>query len=125
MNREWWFEMILRAGLAFAFLYPPFAALRDPSGWLGYFPSFIKGIVPDLVLLHSFGAVEVIIALWILSGWKIFLPSLVAALMLLSIITLDWNEFEILFRDVSIMSIAIALAVRHMPGSSLVRESIE
>lgn len=112
-------DWILRVGLAFAFLYPPLDAIADPYSWLGYFPQFMRGYVPDMVLLHSFGAIEIIIALWILSGWKIFWPSCLALLMLLSIVLFDsgGGAFEILFRDLAIASIALALAVAHFPLS--------
>lgn len=110
--------LVLRAGLAFAFLYPPLNALADPNSWIGYFPPFMRGIVPDPVLLHSFGAVEVVIALWILSGWRIFWPSLVAAIILLSIVVFDPSEFQVVFRDLSIASIAVALAITARNASS-------
>ena len=105
-------------GLAFAFLYPPIDAVLDPYSWIGYFPHFLRGIVPDMVLLHSFGALEVIVALWILSGWKIAWPSLIAAVMLLAIVVFDVADFAVIFRDLSIMTIAIALALRHWPHQS-------
>ena len=61
--------LLLRVGAALAFLYPPFSALTgDPYTWLGYFPPFVQGYLPDLVLLHAFGVIEIIIGLWILSG---------------------------------------------------------
>lgn len=112
-------NLVLRAGLAFAFLYPPLNALFDPDSWIGYFPHFMRGFVPDPVLLHSFGAVEVVIALWILSGWRIFWPSTAAALMLLAIAMLDLSQFQVVFRDLSIASIAIALAItaRNTPST--------
>ena len=75
-------NLLLRISVAFAFLYPPFDALTNPDSWIGYFPKFMQGYVPDLVLLHGFGIVEVVIALWILSGKQIFWPSIVATLML-------------------------------------------
>jgi len=114
-----WVDRILRIGLAFAFLYPPLDAIVDPYTWLGYFPTWMHGYVPDMVLLHSFGAVEIIIALWLLSGWKIFWPACLAGLMLLAIVLFDsgGGGFEILFRDLSIASIALALAVSHFPGT--------
>lgn len=109
-------DWILRIGLAFAFLYPPIDAVVDPYSWLGYVPAFTRGYVPDMVLLHSFGAIEIVVALWILSGWKIFWPSCLAFLMLLAIVVFDGSgQFEILFRDLSIASIALALAVAHRP----------
>ncbi|HEY4526242.1 hypothetical protein A2765_06400 [Candidatus Kaiserbacteria bacterium RIFCSPHIGHO2_01_FULL_56_24] len=106
-------NLILRIGLAFAFLYPPWNALSNPESWIAYFPPFMRGIVPDAVLLHSFGALEIVIALWILSGWRIFWPSLAAAAILLAIIVFDFSNFEVIFRDVAIATIAIALAVQN------------
>src|SRR3989344_2418774 len=115
MNREH-ANLILRMGLAFSFLYPPINALFDPNSWIGYFPQFLRGVGSDLVLLHAFGAVEIVIALWILSGWNIFWPSVAAALMLLSIVVMDFSEFQVVFRDLSIAAIAIALAIQNLPA---------
>ena len=106
-------NLILRIGLAFAFLYPPWNALSNPESWIAYFPPFMRGIVPDAVLLHSFRALQILIALWILSGWRIFWPSLAAAAILLAIIVFDFSNFEVIFRDVAIATIAIALAVQN------------
>lgn len=103
-------NLLLRIGVAFAFLYPPFDALSNPDSWIGYFPKFIHGIAPDAVLLHGFGLIEVIIALWILSGKKIFWPSLVAALLITTIVLFNLNNFEVLFRDLSIACMTLVLA---------------
>ncbi|MCE9541883.1 hypothetical protein K8R03_05005 [Candidatus Kaiserbacteria bacterium] len=117
MTRDSVSNIILRVGVAFAFLYPPIDALANPYSWIGYFPPFMHGYISDTVLLHSFGALEVVIALWILSGWRIFWPSLLATLMLLSIVIFDFNDFEVLFRDLSIAAAAAALAVTHYKDS--------
>jgi len=101
----------LRIGLAFALLYPPVNALIDPSTWIGYFPAFTRGFVSDVTLLHLFGAAEVVIAIWILSGWRIFWPSTVAAAMLIAIVVFNTSSFQVVFRDVSIAAMAIALAL--------------
>jgi uncharacterized membrane protein YphA (DoxX/SURF4 family) len=117
-------DLVLRAGLAFAFLYPPIDAIFDPESWLSYFPHIIRASaesvgVPDMLLLHVFGLLEVVIALWVLSGWNIFWPSLAAAAMLLAIVVFDFSEFQITFRDLSIMAIAIALAFKHWPRAAV------
>ncbi|MBI4093931.1 hypothetical protein HY417_03125 [Candidatus Kaiserbacteria bacterium] len=115
----------LRLGLAFAFLYPPLNALVDPLSWIGYFPPFLRGYVPDLLLLHAFGAVEIVLAVWILSGWRIFWPSLAAAGMLLSIVVFNPGNIQVLFRDISLAAMALALAMlsyghdRNAGGASL------
>ena len=103
-------NFLARFGVAFAFLYPPINALFDPISWIGYFPKFLHGMVPDLVLLHGFGAMEVVIALWILSGKRIFVPALLAAAMLATIVLFNLQDFQILFRDLSIAILALALA---------------
>lgn len=104
-------QISLRIGVAFAFLYPPINALVDPNSWIGYFPPFVRGYVPDDVLLNAFGIVEVVIALWILSGWRIFWPSAVATLMLLGIVVFNPTNFQVLFRDLAIAASVFALAV--------------
>lgn len=109
-------DLVLRASLAFAFLYPPLDALRDPDAWLGYFPGYLHGIVPDPVLLHGFGLIEIVIAVWLLSGWNILWPSLAALAILLAIVLTHLHGFDTLFRDVSIAGIALALAVMRASG---------
>jgi hypothetical protein len=102
---------LLRIGVAFAFLYPPLSALTVPDGWIGYLPRFLLASgIPDTVLLHGFGAIEVAIALWILSGWRIEWPAAAAAAALVAIVAFNPAQFEILFRDLSIACAAAALA---------------
>ncbi len=109
-------HLALRAGLAFAFLYPPISALSDPTSWLGYFPHFILALpVSPLILLQAFGGLEVAIALWLLSGWRIRTPATIAALMLLGIVALNLSQFDVLFRDLSIAAIALALVLWPSP----------
>lgn len=108
----------MRVALAFAFIFPAVNALFDPSAWIGYFPTFVHGIVPDEVLLHTFGAIEIILALWVLSGWKIAFPSLVMAGMLVAIVAFNPSQFQILFRDLSIAVAAIGLAFMQGPPRS-------
>ncbi len=69
------------------------------------------GYVPDMVLLHGFGIIEVLIALWILSGWRILWPSIAATAILLGIVIFDYYNFEVLFRDLSIAAAALSLAL--------------
>src|SRR3989344_7260334 len=92
-------ELLLRLAVAFSFAYPPIAALVDPDSWLGYFPAFVPS---SIVLLHVFGAFEILIALWILFGKRVWIPSAIAALVLILIVAFNANQFDVLFRDASI-----------------------
>jgi hypothetical protein len=104
-------QWLLRVGVAFAFLYPMLDALANPDSWLGYFPQFLLASgIPSGALLHGFGVIEAIIALWILSGWRIEWPAAAAVVMLAAIVAFNAAQFEILFRDLSIALAAAALA---------------
>lgn len=104
-------QWLLRIAVAIAFVYPALHALSNPSSWVGYFPGFLlHSGIPREVLLHGFGVIEIIIAAWILSGWRIEWPATVAAFMLAAIVAFNGNQFEILFRDLSIALACLALA---------------
>lgn len=104
-------QWLLRVGVAFAFLYPPLDALANPDSWLGYFPQFLLASgIPSTVLLHGFGVIEAVIAVWILSGWHAEWPAGIAAVTLAAIVAFNAAQFEILFRDLSIALAAAALA---------------
>lgn len=114
-------EGLLRIAVAFAFLYPSIDALFDPASWLGYFPGIVTQAfhivsiplkLSDMVLLHGFGILEVLLALWVLFGKRVRIPALLMALILFIIVgfNLDASNFSVLFRDVSIAFAALALA---------------
>jgi uncharacterized membrane protein YphA (DoxX/SURF4 family) len=115
MNTHRAVSLLLRTGVAFAFLFPALNAFFDPYSWIGYFPSFFEGILSDTVLLHLFGILEIIIGLWILSGRRIFIPSLLATLLLGVIVLFNLGDFQVLFRDLSIMTMALALTLLNRP----------
>ena len=105
-------SLVLRIGLAFAFLYPPISAFFDPFSWIGYFPNIAHAIIPnDMLLLHTFGVFEVALALWILSGRGPFYSSSLAAFVLIVIVIFNYPQMDVLFRDLSIAAMAIALAI--------------
>jgi|SRR5581483_9391862 len=104
-------HLLLRIGVAFAFLYPPLDALHDPDSWIGYFPKFVTSFPIDpLVTLHSFDVLEIVLALWLLSGWKVRVPALIMAVLLIAIVAFNLPQFPILFRDLAIAFAALALA---------------
>ncbi len=106
-------EKILRIGLAFSFIYPPISAFINPYAWVGYFPTFIIQIIPidSLILLHIFGVFELGIAVWILFGKKILIPSVVALVSLFLIVACNFTQMDILFRDIPIMLMALLLCI--------------
>ena len=110
-------DWLLRIVLAFSFLYPPVNAWTNPFSWLGYIPHFATQLWPfgDFSLLHTFGALEIILAVWLLSGWRVWIPATLMGLILLVIVGTNIDQFEVLFRDVTIAGLAFAIALMHAP----------
>ncbi|MBP6860118.1 MAG: hypothetical protein KBC38_00960 [Candidatus Pacebacteria bacterium] len=108
-------DFVLRLALAFSLLYPAVHAWFEPLSWLGYIPALAAALWPfsNEVLLHLFGAVEIVLAFWLLSGRRIAVPAALSALILVFIVVTNPVQFEVLFRDLSIAGIAIALALLH------------
>ena len=104
-------QLLLRIAIAFAFLYPAIAGILHPDNWADFFPQFVRGTLPDSVLLLGWGILEILIALWILSGWKVWLPSFAAAALLCGIVLFNLPLLDIVFRDLSLALAALALAV--------------
>src|SRR3989338_11168802 len=95
-------SLLLRIALSFAFLYPAYGFWTNPSDWLGYISAFVRNIgISQDVLLILISGFHLVLALWILSGWRIFLPSLIATVFLGSVVYFNWNQLDILFRDIS------------------------
>ena len=111
MQNEKLARLFLRIGIAAVFLYAAVAALFDPASWIGFFPRILRDFFPERVLLaaHSFG--EIILALWLLSDFRVFYAALVAAIALGTIILGNITLIDIVFRDIAILFAAIALAL--------------
>lgn len=115
-NQNKYVELLLRMGIAVAFIYPAVEAFFYPDSWIGFFPSWMLDLpISDTLLLHIFGASEVIIAFWILLGKKIFIPSLAAAMILIMIIAINWKFMDLMFRDLAILVIPVTLAINSYP----------
>lgn len=105
-------QWALRIAVAGSFVYPAINALFDPYAWIGYFPSFVTDMVTphSILLLHTFGVVEILLALWLLLGTRIRIPALIMAGMLGAIVLFNLGQFQVLFRDLSIALATLALA---------------
>lgn len=111
MNKEKSAIFLLQLGLAAVFLYAAAASFLDPVSWAGFFPPFLKNIIDAKTLLAIFSVYEIILTVWILSGFKLFYASLISAATLAGIIALNLGALDILFRDFAILFSAVALAV--------------
>ncbi|MCA1675705.1 MAG: hypothetical protein LC799_27185 [Actinobacteria bacterium] len=101
---------LLRAGLAFVFLYAAAMGLVRPDTVVKYMPSFTPGWAIDL-LLPVFAVYEVVLALCLFSRRYVRAAAVLSVLTLAGINLLNLDAFGILFRNVAIMGAAAALCL--------------
>jgi uncharacterized membrane protein YphA (DoxX/SURF4 family) len=107
--------ILLRLSIASVFLYAAIAATLQPFNWIGYIPQVARNIFPAQMLLLGFSLYELMLGMWILSGWKAMYAASLAALTLLGIIVANFSQIDILFRDFAIFFAAVALAFASYP----------
>ena len=100
-------SFLLRLGLTVVLFYAAIASLLLPQNWIGFLPSFIR--TPFMLTLFSI--YEIILGLWLLSNKKTFYASVVAALTMFSIVVINITMLDLVFRDIAIFFMAVALAV--------------
>ncbi len=104
-------SLLLRIGLAFAFLYAAIGSFLAPDSWIGFFPPFLRNIFPPNLLLVGFSVYEILLGLWLLWGGYAFYSASLAVLTLLGIIIPNLGALDIIFRDVGLLFAALGLAV--------------
>lgn len=104
-------SFFLRSGLAIVFLYAGIASLLAPENWIGFVPGFVRNILLGSIFLVLFSLYEISLGVWLLSNKKIFYASLFSALTMLVIVIMNIFLFDIVFRDIAILFMAIALAI--------------
>ena len=110
MGAKKYVSLLLRIGIAFAFIYVALSAYFTPSSWIGSIPDFVAFVSKDLILkVHI--TINLILGLWLLSNKKTFYAAIISSLALFSIIILNLGALDIVFRDISILFADIALAV--------------
>ena len=110
MHRFFSPQFLLRVGLAFAFGYVAIGAFIDPQSWIGFYPSVFADSIPSNIFMPIFGIAELLLAAWLISGFKMQLAGASAAVALFGIAAFNTSQMDIVFRDVSLAFAALALA---------------
>jgi uncharacterized membrane protein YphA (DoxX/SURF4 family) len=103
--------LFLRLGLAIVFVYAALSSLVSPRDWVGYVPNFIQLILPAEVVLVGLSVVELVLAVWLLSGVYVRYAAVVAAALLAGVTISNLSLLPISFRDIGLFFAALALAV--------------
>lgn len=103
--------LCLRLGLIFVFAYVPVASYLDPSAYYHYLPSWSSEIINRSQALNILSIYEIILVLWFIWGRYLVVPCILAVLVLTAIVGFNFPSFGVIFRNVSIIFSAIALAL--------------
>ncbi len=102
-------SFLLRTGLCIVFLYAGTAALVNPQNWIGFVPQWMGIFISREIFLVIHGITDLLIGVWLISNFKPFWAGLIASFSLISIISVNFTQLEIIFRDVAILFAALSL----------------
>ena len=110
-------SLLIRAGLAFAFLYAAISSFQNPEIWLGFLPEWLTDLSPlsPENMLHVMSVFEIFLAAWLLSGKFVKYAGLTSALLTASIVLIDLDQLIITFRDIPIIAASLALVFLDEP----------
>lgn len=101
---------LLRVALATVFLYAAIASFLEPDSWIGYFPDWMREVIPAKILLAGFSIYELALALVLLSAKFTKYAAWLAALTLAAIVIQNYSQLDVIFRDLGLLFAALALA---------------
>lgn len=101
-------DVLLRLGLALVFFWAGFRIIEDPVAWSGYLPLFMKTIVPVIPSTVAIGVGDIILGVWLASGFAIRLAAFLSFLHLCAILIFSGID-DVVFRDIGLAFAALAL----------------
>lgn len=102
--------LLLRLGLAIVFAYAAISSFVTPDDWVGYLPNVVTDLVDADILLKLFSTYQLVLAVWLLSGWRQEIVGLVCAATFAGIIISNTALLQITFRDIALLFASLALA---------------
>ena len=103
-------SFLLRSGLAIAFFYAGISSFLNPTSWIGFVPNFVGLIIPKEIFLIIFSGYQILLGIGLLFDYKTFALSILSSATLFLILFGNIMNLEILFRDIAILFMALALA---------------
>lgn len=101
--------LLLRLGLAIVLAYAAISSFMSPEDWVGYLPEFVTDILNANTLLKLFSAYELVLVVWLLSGWRQEFAGLLCAATFAGIVAANFSLFQITFRDIALVFASLAL----------------
>jgi hypothetical protein len=101
-------SLTLRLGLAFVFIYTSISAILNPIAWIGFMPQFLGEMKETFLIVHDIGLI--LLGVWLVSNKKVYYASVISAIFLLAVVVFNWGAMDIIYRDIGLFLMAVALA---------------
>ena len=108
-NKNILISFLLRSGLAIAFFYAGISSFLNPTNWIGFVPNFLGVIISKEIFLMVFSIFEILLGIGLLFDYKTFTLSILSSITLFLILFGNIMNLDILFRDIAILFMALAL----------------
>ena len=108
-NKNILISFLLRSGLAIVFFYAGISSFLNPTNWIGFVPNFIGAIISKEIFLMIFSGYQILVGIGLLFDYKTFALSILSSITLFLILFGNIMGLEILFRDIAILFMALAL----------------
>lgn len=108
--------LVLRIGLAISFALTGFLILKDDDNWTHMLPDWFSMRIPSARLFMTVTAwTDLVLSIWIFSGFFTGIAALVAALHLLGVLIVSGKkEFHEVYRDIGLLFAAASLAINYL-----------
>jgi uncharacterized membrane protein YphA (DoxX/SURF4 family) len=111
MKKLFYISLFLRIGLAIGFVYAAISSLLNPTNWIGFVPDFVEILISKELFLTLYSVFEIVLGLFLILNYKTFYVSIVSTATLFFITIGNLSAFDIVFRDVAILFMSVALNV--------------
>jgi len=122
MSRQKAVSLLLQFATSLYLTYVGVASLINPDIWISYFPSYIHNLTFAFVLLKLWALFLLFLAIWIMSGKRIFIPTFVATIILILTTLISLPIPEYFFHNVALTCGAFSLCIIHSPRTPRIHE---
>lgn len=103
---------LLRGGLAFVLAYAATAMAFNPAAFVSYVPGFIRASHFTTAFLFAISGLEILLTVGLLWRRFTYIASVLSAALMVMIVSCNFNEFDVLFRNVAVACGALSLALQ-------------
>lgn len=111
---------ILRIGLGITFLWLGYQIWIEPLAWGSFMLPWAQDLLPQPLeqFMKTTAILDIIIGLWLIIGWKVWIPALLASLHLVGVLITTTGSLQLaISRDVGLLAGTLAILIDTFPTS--------